>query len=361
MTATGRAILIIGSALVLVACGGANGGDRATSGPSDPDSTARTAPIATAALPSTTIVASTTSPPSVSSSVPTTTSTVMLTSTFDDGRPSTYMAVTADYEAVEVDTATGAIVHRFGQRADAASLASGDEIAPNVVDGIWRSASGEAVLISECCEPAGGRITFLSADGTLDLDYREPTWNGWWVVPAATSDQVIITGYFTQVVNALEGPGGEGAVTLFENDGSGVGAIGWSPDGSSIHWYDESAGELVTWTWSDAGFEIESAVPIEWVGPDQHLSGLDAQASGNIVSFLTLWAPDGEPIETTGVVYSPETGELLAEFPVDAGSAFGGYDPSGRFLIYTTPAGAIMYQGSGRVGVLGDGYLFASW
>ena len=90
------------------------------------------------------------------------------------------MAVTADYEAVEVDTATGAIVHRFGQRADAASLASGDEIAPNVVDGIWRSASGEAVLISECCEPAGGRITFLSADGTLDpakMDDTTPSSN----------------------------------------------------------------------------------------------------------------------------------------------------------------------------------------
>ena len=79
------------------------------------------------------------------------------------------------------------------------------------------------------------------------------------------------------------------------------------------------------------------------------------------MSFLTLWAPDGEPIETEGVVYSPQTGELLAEFEVPAGSAFGGYDRSGRFLIYTTPAGAVMYQGRGRVGVLGEGYLFASW
>jgi sugar lactone lactonase YvrE len=360
MTAISRTILVW-SLLTVVACGGANEGGEVTSAQTDPDSTAQTAPIATDAHPDTTVAASTTSQPSASSAAPTTTSTIALTPTLDDGRPATYMAVTADYEAVEVDTATGAVVHRFGQRADAAALESGDETAPNVVDGIWRSASGEAVLISECCEPAGGRITFLLPDGTLDPDYGEPAWHGWWVVPAAASDQVIITGYFTQVVNALQGPGGAGAVTLFENDGSGVGAIGWSPDGSSIHWYDESAGELVTWTGLDAEFEIESTVPIDWVGPDQHLSGLDAQASGNIVSFLTLWAPDGEPIETEGVVYSPQTGGLLAEFEVPAGSAFGGYDRSGRFLIYTTPAGAVMYQGIGRVGVLGEGYLFASW
>jgi hypothetical protein len=352
--------ILIWSLLTVVACGGANDSSEVTA-QTDPDSTAQTAPIATDAHPDTTIAASTTSQPPASSTAPTTTSTIALTPTLGDGRPATFMAVSADYEAVEVDTATGAVVHRFGRRADAAALASGDEIAPNVVDGIWRSASGEAVLISECCEPAGGRITFLSPDGTLDPEYTELPWHGWWVVPSANSDRVIITGYFTQIVNAAEGPGGADAVTLFENDGSGVHAIGWSSDGSSIHWYDDSSGELVTWTRSDGVFEITSSVPIDWVGPDQDLSGLDAQASGNIVSFLTRRASNGEPIETDGVVYSPLTGELLAEFEVPAGSSFGGYDPSGRFLIYTTPVGAVMYQGLGRVGLLGEGYLFASW
>jgi hypothetical protein len=271
------------------------------------------------------------------------------------------MAVTDDYEAVEVDTATGAVIRRFGQRADAASLAAAVEIAPNVVDGIWRSASGETVLISECCEPASGRITFLSGDGTLDTDHREPAWNGWWVVPSPNSNQVIITGYVTEVVDATEGPAGEDTVALFENDGSGVGVIGWSPDGSSIYWYDESAADLVTWVRSEDGFIVASRVPIDWVGPDQHLSGLDAQASGNVVSFLTRHASNGEPIDTEGVVYSPRTGGRLAEFPVPSGSSFGGYDPTGRFLIYTTRAGAVTYQGLGRIGVLGEGYLFASW
>lgn len=349
------------SLLVVVACGGASEDSQVSSAPPDRESTSQATPIVTHAQPSTTVAASTTSHQSVSPTAPTTTSTIALTPTLRDGRPATYMAVTSDYEAVEVDTATGVVVHRFGRRADAAALESGDEIAPNVVDGIWRSASGDTVLISECCEPAAGRITFLPDDGTLDPDHGEQAWHGWWVVPAANSDEAIITGYFTQILNVAEGPDGAGAVTLFENDGSGVGAIGWSLDGSKIHWYDDEAGELVTWAKSEDGFEVEFSVPIDWVGPDQDLSGVDSQPSGNTVSFLTRRAGNGEPIETDGVVYSPQTGELVAEFDVPAGSWFGGYDPSGRFLIYTTPDGAVMYQGLGRVGVLGEGYVYASW
>ncbi len=345
--------MALGCLVLLAACSGPAG---------DPTTPPTSVTDSVQSAPSTTVVSSsTTAQPPASEATSTTSTTIVLPPTLGDGRPATFMAVTADYEAVEVDTATGAIVHRFGRRADAASLASGDEIAPNVVDGIWRSASGDAVLISECCEPAAGRITFLPDDGALDPDHGELPWHGWWVVPAADSDQVIITGYFTQVVDALEGPDGGGAVTLFENDGSGVGAIGWSHDGASIYWYDESTGELVTWIRLGDEFAIASRVPIDWIGPDQTLSGIDAQASGNVVSFLTRHDTNGGPIETVGVVYSSETGELLAEFPVDAGSSFGGYDPSGRFLIYTTLDGAVTYQGLGSTGVLGEGFLFASW
>ena len=109
------------------------------------------------------------------------------------------------------------------------------------------------------------------------------------------------------------------------------------------------------------GVAPTSRVPIDWVAPDQRLLGLDAQAGGNLVSFLTRYGASGESITTHGVVYSPVTAELLAEFPVESGSSFGGYDPSGRFLIYTTPSGDVTYQGLGRVGVLGEGYVFASW
>lgn len=279
----------------------------------------------------------------------------------DDGRPATFLAVTDDYEAVEVNTETGEIVRSFGQRADAAALATWDEISPNVVDGIWRSVSGDVVLISECCEPAGGRITFLSGDQALDSDYNNPASQGWWVVPAAHSDQVIITGYFTEVVDASDGAMTPDATTLFENDGSGVGAIGWSLDGTSIYWLDEGSAQLTTWAVAGDSISVAETVAVDWIGSDQHVFGLGAQASGNLVSFLTDFDSDGAPGATEGVVYSPETGEVLARFPVPDGSVFGGYEPSGRFLIYTTRGGTVMYQGVGKVGTLGEGFLFASW
>jgi hypothetical protein len=61
-----------------------------------------------------------------------------------------------------------------------------------------------------------------------------------------------------------------------------------------------------------------------------------------------------------GIVFEP-TGELVAEFDVEPGSRMGGYDPSGRFLIYVDGEGTVRWQGLGQTGSLGEGYLFASW
>ena len=351
MTAVRGLTLTICSFVALAACSGSE------SAPASGPLVTTTPAITTTVAPTTSVVPPTTTTTTTVS----TTSTIAVTPVLDDGRPATFMAVTDDYEAVEVDTETGEIIHRFGQRAGADALASGDEIAPNVFDGIWRTASGDTVLISECCEPAGGHISFLTGDEPLNSDYENEASHGWWVVPSAHSDQVIITGYFTEIRDASQAPSTTDSVVLFENDGSGVGAIGWSLDGTSIYWFDEGSGDLTTWNQIDGRFSLGSKVSIEWVASDQHLFGLDTQANGNLVSFLTRFDAEGEPSETEGVVYSSETGELLAMFPVPAGSSFGGYDVSGRFLVYTTRDGVVMYQGLGQVGVLGVGYLFASW
>ena len=351
MTARRHVASAIILGLVTAACAGASTSTTETS-----VSTVTTSPPTT----ETTMEASTTTAPLEATTTSTSESTDR-TAVLDDGRPATFMAVTDDYEAVEVDTADGRVIRSFGQRATAAELTSGDEIAPNVVDGVWRSSSGETVMVSECCEPAGGHITFLRNDEQLDRDYDTPASQGWWVVPSAHSDLVIITGYITEVVDAGQGPTATSRVTLFENDGSGVGAIGWSLDGTSIFRLDEAAGELTTWTRTDDGISLDSTVPIDWIGSNQHVLGLGMQSTGNLVSFLTTFASDGQPIDTEGLVYSTTSGEVLARFPVPAGSAYGGYDPSGRFLLYTTLDGQVIYQGLGREGVLGDGYLFASW
>lgn len=349
--ATRQAAVAIILGLVIAACAGAS------------TSTTVTAVTTVTTVPTTTqpeVDESTTSAPPEATTTSISESTVF-TPVLEDGRPATFMAVTDDYEAVEVDTATGQVIRSLGQRAGAADLASGDEIAPNVVDGVWRTVSGETVMVSECCEPAGGHIAFLKEVDHLDRDYETEASQGWWVVPSAHSDLVIITGYFTEVVDARQGPTATNRVTLFENDGSGVGAIGWSLDGSAIFWLDEGAGELTTWNRADDGFSLDSSVPIDWVGSNQHVLGLGMQSTGNLVSFLTTFSSDGQPVDTEGVVYSTASGEVLARFPVPAGSAYGGYDPSGRFLLYTTLDGQVTYQGLGREGVLGDGYLFASW
>ena len=54
-------------------------------------------------------------------------------------------------------------------------------------------------------------------------------------------------------------------------------------------------------------------------------------------------------------------GELVATFPVETGSLWGGYDPSGRMLIYTDGEDVVRWQGLGQSGVLAEGYIHASW
>ena len=56
----------------------------------------------------------------------------------------------------------------------------------------------------------------------------------------------------------------------------------------------------------------------------------------NLVGFLNTTDGGAEPqvIETEGVVFTPD-GQLVATFAVETGSLWGGYEPSGRMLIYT--------------------------
>ena len=310
-------------------------------------------------------VAETTSPSSPS------TSTTVLESrvpTLDDGRPATFLAVTTDYEAVEVSTETGEIVHSFGARARAADLEAEGEIAPNVVDAVWRTSDGRHILVSECCEPAAGRINLLPPDGSLSDSHQESAANAWAALPSPAGTQVILVGYFTSLVGPVDGSEEEcesaisGACwsgeTFLENDGSGIAAIGWNHDGVRVHWYDRGSANLVTW---DSSADQLSRAPLTWVGDDQALVGLTGQASGNVVSFLHTYGPDLEILETEGIVYSPESGGVIATFEVPAGSLLGGYEPTGSYLIYITPDGIVEFQGRGRVESLGDGYYFATW
>ena len=96
---------------------------------------------------------------------------------------------------------------------------------------------------------------------------------------------------------------------------------------------------------------------------DQRLDGMGTQASGNLVAFMNT--PDDDPEApavalTEGVVFSPD-GELIATFPVETGSCWGGYDPSGLFLIYADGDNNVRWQGLGQTGLLAEGFVHASW
>ncbi len=330
---------------------------------SSADSSTPTTTSATAPEPDEVTTTSSTTTSTTTIPIPTS-----LVETLDDGRPATFLAVTTDYEAVEVGTETGEVVRSFGTRATAADLELEGEIAPNVVDAVWRTSNGRHILISECCEPAAGRINVLPPDGSLSDSYAESAADAWAALPSPVGSQVVLVGYFTTVVSPSESPGDacESAVfgdcwfgeTFLENDGSGIAAIGWNHDGVLVHWYDPGSANLLSW---DSATGQLYRAPLTWVDDDQALVGLTGQSSGNVVSFLQSYGTSGEIIGTEGVVYSPETGGLLASFDVPVGSVLGGYDSSGTYLIYTTADGVVEFQGLGRVGQLGSGYFFASW
>jgi hypothetical protein len=281
------------------------------------------------------------------------------TPTLDDGRPATFLGVTTDYEAVEVDTATGEIVRSFGRRATAGDLDSA-EFPPNAIDAVWRTTSGSMILVSECCEPAAGRINYLSRTGILSDDHHDPAASGWAVVPSPVSDDVILVGYATAITTPDPTALADQLVFL-ENDGSGVGAIGWNADATFIHWYDAATGELVTWDPTGAVGDVRR-VPITWVDENQVLSGMEARATGELVSFLhTLGVDFFDIVETELVVYRAEDGEAINRLPVEPGSVFGGFDPSGDHFLYTTREGLVVWVSPDGPVSLAEGYLFASW
>jgi hypothetical protein len=98
---------------------------------------------------------------------------------------------------------------------------------------------------------------------------------------------------------------------------------------------------------------------LPWIGVHQYLDGIGTQASGNLVGFLHTYGDSGITA-TEGVVFST-VGEVLANFPVETGSFWGGYDPAGKFLIYVDGDNTVRWQGAGQTGSLGNGFIFASW
>ena len=343
--------------LLLVLPAACGGGEAATT---------TSASAVTTAAPAATSTTSRTTSTEVSTTSTSTTTTTQGSGALSlpDGRPATFVAITEDYAAVEIDTATGEVIHDFGHTGTAAEMAATEEMPPNVLVGAWRTTNRSAVGLSDCCEPAAGRLFILGAEGELGDDPYSTTgpWNtGWTITPAPAGSLFAVVGYSLQVFDPTVAAEEGFDVWIDEPDvGSPYGAAAWARDESALFWVAQL--EQVTML---ASIDLSLGVPnpvsvLDWVGVEQFLDGIGSQESGNLVGFLHTRNDDFDIVETQGVVFST-SGELLATFPVETGALWGGYDASGRFLIYVDGDARVRWQGLGRSGVLGDGFYFASW
>ena len=360
-------------ALLTAACADAPGGAL-------PSSTSRSSTAATTP----TTYATTTEPTSPPTTVLTTTGTVAPSAsttsqptpttqpaglaflpTLPDGRPTTFIGVTSDYVAVEVTTATGAIVHEFGQTGTREDVETAVEFGPNLITGAWRLRDGSMVGLVDCCEPVGGIIHYVAAREMIDsrADATQGT-DGWTLAASPASAEFARLGYLIGVFGPTDI--GNDRVLLFVDEGDlgfPSGQIAWSPDGQAIYWIGIEFGGGPT-TLNTVDLTAETAVPsviaeLTFVGEDQFLGNIATQISGNLVGFLHTQG-DGTITASIGVVFNP-AGELLHTFAVEPGSLLGSYDASGKYLIYVDGDGIVRWQGRGQAGELGVAYIHASW
>lgn len=344
--------------MMLAACGDSPASDSSPSTTQPPVLSSST--TSTTAVPPTT--APSTLPPENSTPEP------VAIDRLDNGLPATFVAVTESWEAVEVDTSTGDIVRSIG-RSQTPANAEEEEMVHSAVQQVWRAPDRSWFVIAECCEPAAGTLYYLTEDQVLtpqnrfDLDL----WFGWTASPSPFDETFAHTGY-----NIMVGVPGETPEVNFFVDQAGPvgfpsGVIAWDRSGGGIAWLSNSFTEENSSMLNHLSLDEPDTAPtsrmLEWVGPDQWLDGLGTQESGNHVAFLHTVAPDtesGEIIASEGVVFDA-AGELIASFSVETGARWGGYDPSGRFLIYTDADNVVRWQGRGQAGVLGSGFIHASW
>lgn len=290
-------------------------------------------------LPSTTTTSTTAAP-----STTTTTSPVVL--------PPTFVGVTEDYEAVEVDTATGAVIRSLGQVSTAEDVATAECAAcVNAVDAVWRTADGEHFIISECCEPAAGQIHLLTeTELPLTLETADTPLFFWAAAPSPVSDEIAFVGYSVLVTRPDGTPAHESDMLARLP----ISNPSWDPAGRLVRWLEGDDGGVHLRT-LDVRLGTASEVPV----PDATAwHGVTLATSGSGEMLVVVPSLE-EGAAATGAVLNPD-GAITDLFGLEPGARLGGYDPGGTFLIYTADDGVVRFLGEGG-GVLADGFIFASW
>lgn len=336
-----RSSIISFAALVLIvaACGGESAAPETTTSTIAPTTTTTTAPATT-----------------TTTEAPTTTSTTVA----ETQLPVTWVGVTDDYEAVEVDTTTGEILRSIAQVSTAEDVETAEcSACVNAVDAAWKSFDGAYYYVSECCEPAAGLIHVITAG---DLPYLPgddvPQWLFWSASPSPTSEEVAFVGYEVVIVQPELDPqsaqaGVDYTLVWTASEGLPISNAVW--DGDVIHWLvDGPDGALLhSYRLTDGTMDATVEVP-DLAGWSS--ARLARRASGELV---VARSPFDEPA-TEALVFDL-SGTVIDRFDLEPGSNLGGYDPSGTYLIYTDSEGTVRWQGEGGTGVLAEGFVQASW
>jgi hypothetical protein len=340
MTSYKRLFVLALLALVVSACGSDDGADTTT----------------TTEATTTTSLATTTTQPATTTTAPTTTTTTEAAdpNVLPDDAPTTWVGVTTDYEAVEVDTATGEVIRSLGQVSTAEDVENAEcSACVNAIDMVWRTFDGSHTIISECCEPAAGMIHVLNdTEIPLVIDSDDAPVFFWTASPAPDAPLIAFLGYGVAVATADE-PGSPIAAAELEH--FPVSNAVWVPGEEVVRWLEDAAGTLQLRTF-DVSAGTSDAVEVSGV-ESQGIVGLAIRGSGEMVAMHSEGDPDSA---TTALVLSPE-GEVIDEFEIETGARPGGYDPTGTVLIYTDGAGVVRWLSDSGAGVLAEGYHFASW
>lgn len=300
----------------------------------------------------------TTSTTSTSTSTTTTTLPTTTTTTPAPELPSTWVGVTADYEAVEVDTATGEVVRSIAQVSTAEDVETAECAAcVNAVDAVWRSADGSLFFVSECCEPAAGMIHVLTPD---DLPYMPgddaPTWSVWSAAPAPDGAVVAFLGYEAVVTSTPQidrGAPGADVTVAWTSDGSlPISNAVW--DAGEVVWLHGGNDSVELWTFDVATGSITEVDVPELAGWTS--ATLARRSPGELVAVRS---PFDEPA-SEAVVVDP-SGSVIDRFALETGARLGGYDATGTLLIYTDGDGVVRWRADDDAGVLGEGFVHAGW
>ena len=340
MTTLQRMSVLALLALVVGACGAGDGSDSTT----------------TTEASTSTSLATTTTQPTTTTTAPTTTTTTEApdSNVLPGNAPATWVGVTTDYEAVEVDTATGEVIRSLGQVSTADDVENAEcSACVNAIDMVWRTFDGSHTIISECCEPAAGQIHVLEDSElplTLDSDVAPVFF--WTASPAPDAPLITFLGYGVAVA-AADDP--QTPIASSELADFPVSNAVWVPDEEIVRWLEDAAGTLQL-----RSFDVATGTSTAVEVPDveaQGIVGLAIRSSGEMVAMHAASDTDGA---TAALVLSPD-GEIIDEFEVEDGARPGGYDSSGTILIYTDGDGVVHWLSEDGAGVLAEGYHFASW